>query len=63
MKNFNIRLIFSLMLFAIYCTNQLNAQNKFQASAVLGMSASQLGGDSLSGYDKLGLTAGLEFEL
>jgi len=38
----------------------LSAQRKFKSAAILGFTAAQLGGDGISGYDKLGMVAGLK---
>lgn len=59
MKNFNIILQITFFCILFFTTGSLAGQNKFKASAVLGITAAQLGGDSLSGYDKLGMTTGL----
>lgn len=59
MKSFNIIMtVFFLGLFFL-SSRELQAQNKFKAAAVVGLTAAQLGGDSLSGYNKLGSTFGL----
>lgn len=58
MKSFNIILVAALMTVWALPLAQAQAQNKFKASVVAGLTASQLGGDSLSGYDKLGMTVG-----
>lgn len=44
----------------ILIVSSLSGQQNFKGSAVFGFSAAQLGGDSLSGYNKLGLTAGMK---
>ncbi len=49
--------VFCLLFFSV---TALHGQQKFKASVVMGVTASQLGGDSLSGYDKLGLSTGLK---
>ncbi len=58
MDTFNMKLmvIFSLLMFSI----QSLAQEGFRGSLFAGMTAAQLGGDSISGYNKLGLTTGLK---
>ena len=57
MKSFNIfRILFFCLL--LVSTVSLSGQNKFKAAAVGGFTAAQLGGDSISGYDKLGFTIG-----
>lgn len=38
----------------------LFSQTGFKGSAILGFTAAQLGGDSISGFNKLGITAGLK---
>jgi len=59
MKKHNIILI-ALLGSLFFCLDgKLYGQNKFKASAVAGISAAQLGGDSISGYDMLGMTVGL----
>ncbi len=52
----NLRILF----FIFISSSCLMSQRAFDAAVVAGLTASQLGGDSLSGYDKLGLTAGLK---
>lgn len=48
-------------LFFIFLTiGSLSAQRSFDAAATFGMTASQLGGDSISGFNKLGIVAGLK---
>jgi len=54
--NMNLRII----VFIIFTVGSLSAQRGFDASAIFGMTASQLGGDSISGFKKLGLAAGLK---
>ena len=49
-----------LIIFCALLGLSLNAQNVFKGSAFGGFTAAQLGGDSLSGYDKLGITVGLK---
>ena len=39
-----------------------SGQSFFKGSAVLGFNGSQIDGDNLAGYDKIGLTAGLKVE-
>lgn len=51
---------FRILIFISLITMQLGAQNKFSAAATLGFTAAQLGGDGISGYDKLGMVAGLK---
>lgn len=53
-----IRLIIGLGLITVGQT-QLHAQ-RFGAAIVAGMNASQIDGDQLAGYDKIGLTAGFK---
>jgi len=57
MKSFNIISII-IFLSLILGVQKLHSQNQFKASAVVGLTAAQLGGDSLSGYDKLGTCFG-----
>lgn len=54
MNNLNIIILFFLLAFGI----DTHAQNNFKAAVVGGFTAAQLGGDSISGYDKLGFTFG-----
>lgn len=58
MNKYNIRLIIFIVGAVLLCQNALFCQNKFKAAAVGGITAAQLGGDSISGYDKLGFTFG-----
>jgi len=52
-------LIFIFLLYLVTGSqNALLSQNKFNAAAVGGFTAAQLGGDSISGYNKLGFTVG-----
>jgi len=51
-----MRFLFVFLLISQLCL----AQRAFDAAIVGGLTASQLGGDSLSGYDKLGFTGGLK---
>lgn len=46
---------------ALLCciTLTLTAQNKFDASVIFGINSSQIEGDNLAGYDKLGLNGGV----
>lgn len=55
MNKFNIII---LVFFVFVVNKNLHGQNNFKASIVGGLSAAQLGGDSISGYDKLGFTFG-----
>lgn len=55
MNKFNIII---LVFFILGFSFNLKAQNNFKASVVGGITAAQLGGDSISGYDKLGFTFG-----
>jgi len=57
MERFNIYI--PLLLFMLVFSTNGQAQNKFKSSIILGFTASQLGGDGISGYDKLGLVSGL----
>ena len=58
MNKFNI-LILIFFLFIINGSQiDVFGQNKFKAAFVGGFTAAQLGGDSISGYDKLGITLG-----
>lgn len=50
--------IFVLALFLLFYNNSLEAQ-RFSAALTVGGNASQIDGDDLAGYDKLGLNAGL----
>ena len=54
--NMNLRILFFIFL----SSSALMSQRAFDAAIVAGLTASQLGGDSLSGFNKLGLTAGLK---
>lgn len=55
------RLRFSILcLVVIGFWNTVEAQNTFKARAFAGITASQIRGDLLAGYDKLGLTGGLQ---
>ncbi len=42
----------------IFCTS-VQAQRRFQGGVVVGLSASQIDGDLMAGYDKLGLIGGI----
>ena len=53
-----MRIILAVIFFFGFHT-AVTCQN-FTAAAVLGLNASQINGDFLAGYDKLGLTAGLK---
>ena len=58
MNKFNI-LILIFFLFIINGSQiDVFGQNKFKAAFVGGFTAAKLGGDSISGYDKLGITLG-----
>lgn len=58
MNKFNIFILTFFIIMINGSQNGLFAQNKFKAAAVGGFTAAQLGGDSISGYDKLGFTLG-----
>lgn len=58
MKKYNIILKGLLILYMCLPALQLSGQYKFKAAAVAGLTAAQLGGDSLSGYNMLGSTIG-----
>ncbi len=60
MKSFNITTILIFIFFNFLSTYEIKAQNIFKASVVGGITAAQLGGDSISGYDKMGFTFGLK---
>ena len=59
-------MIFNNKLFVITCiilscaSIQMQAQQGFEARAILGFNASQIRGDQLAGYDKLGLYGGVQ---
>ncbi len=55
--NFKILISFVCLFFF---NNNVKGQNIFKASAVIGFTMSQIDGDGLLGYDKLGLTGGLK---
>ena len=60
MDKLNIRIICAFFVLFFLAAQSLEAQeNRFSASAVAGISAAQLGGDSIAGYDKMGMTVGL----
>ena len=58
MNKFNISILVFFLFFSLINENVVFGQNKFKASIVGGLTAAQLGGDSISGYDKLGFTFG-----
>lgn len=58
MKSFNIILVVFLFGILMLLPGETYSQNRFKAGIAAGMTASQLGGDSLSGYDKLGFSFG-----
>lgn len=43
-----------------FSTQSLHAQNAFRGSVVFGMTLSQIDGDGLLGYDKVGMSSGLK---
>jgi len=58
MNKFNIFILIFFIFLINGGQNETLAQNKFKAAAVGGFTAAQLGGDSISGYEKLGFTLG-----
>ena len=56
MNTFNIKIF--LLCLCFFVVEKSQGQNKFKAAAVAGLTAAQLGGDSISGYDKMGFTFG-----
>ncbi len=58
-----MRLTFLWLLFILFNTNSIFAQNKrFKLLVNLGLNASQVNGDKLAGFDKFGWNAGLGVE-
>lgn len=57
--NMNIKLYFFLFIFFFGCS-QMHGQYKFDASIVGGFTLSQIDGDGLLGYDKVGISTGLK---
>lgn len=54
------------LIFAIYCfliSNSIDAQQLFRAGFVGGFNFTQIDGDDIAGYDKIGLNAGFMVEL
>jgi len=62
MKNINILRVpcTILIVMAAVCFSSLAAQQRFKAAAILGANFSQIDGDDIAGYDKLGLTGGVK---
>lgn len=54
-----MKLIIVLFLF-LYCVGIGNSQAGFQGAGVLGLTTSQIDGDSLLGFNKLGLSTGIK---
>jgi len=52
--------LFSFCLFSCLMISTLAAQRGFDLSLVAGLNASQIAGDKLAGFDKLGINAGLK---
>jgi hypothetical protein len=53
------KVTFSLILFLLFIFLQTSNAQKFQGGAFLGFNASQIDGDQLAGYNKIGLNTGL----
>jgi len=59
-KYFNMKILALVTLLLITATTQLAAQRGFEGSAVIGLTTSQIDGDDLLGFNKLGLSSGLK---
>jgi len=51
---------FSLLLFVLAMSVQMQAQQKFKGAIVGGINLSQIDGDELAGFNKIGLTGGFK---
>lgn len=59
-KLFNMNILpFAMILFVLLSTKSI-AQRGFEGSAVIGLTTSQIDGDDLLGFNKLGLSSGLK---
>jgi hypothetical protein len=63
MLEFKLGLSLPLLILGLLTASvQMKAQNRFEGALVLGLNASQIDGDQLAGYDKLGLTGGVKLD-
>jgi opacity protein-like surface antigen len=53
---------YCLLFFFVFSKQSYSQDNRFKLLATLGMNASQINGDNLAGFDKIGLNAGLGVE-
>ena len=59
-QNMNVRKLLLNCIFIFLSVSTLSAQKGFDLSLAMGFNASQIAGDQLAGFDKLGVNGGLK---